>query len=91
MTRLDTPDPASTTAIDSSESVVSVAVALAKPSKPQTTREFERALRGLGFSQREAAGISLHGFNKATGDAAGAPNHAELSELAALIAKTHPF
>ena len=70
--------------------MASAEFAPAKSSKPQTTREFERALRGLGFSQREAAGIALHGF-KATSDTVGATTYAELSELAALLAKTHSF
>lgn len=86
MTRLDTPNAAPTTATTPCGPVVSAASPVAKSSKPQTTREFERALRGLGFSQREAAGIALHGF-KATGDAVDSNIQAELSELAALLAR----
>lgn len=57
-----------------------------KASKPTTIREFERALRTLGYSQREAAGIALHGF-KATDNTVESITSAELSELAALIAR----
>jgi len=34
----------------------------AAPSKPTTQRAFEAALRGLGFTRREAAHIGRHGF-----------------------------
>ncbi|MCA7084070.1 HK97 family phage prohead protease [Cupriavidus sp. DB3] len=34
-------------------------------SKPQTIRELERALRDMGFSQKEASGIALHGWRDA--------------------------
>lgn len=63
------------------------APAPAAKSKPQTIREFERSMRGLGYSQREAAAIASHGF-KAIGTADQAEDQAELSELAALIAKS---
>lgn len=53
----------------------------AAKSKPQTIREFERALRGLGYSQREAASIAKGGF-KALGNA----EQEALAELAELIA-----
>jgi hypothetical protein len=43
------------------------------PNKPKTIREFETALRGLGFSAREAKAIANRGF-KATRD--------DLNELA---------
>lgn len=33
---------------------------------PATVREFERALRGLGFTRKQAADIARHGFNPAT-------------------------
>ena len=33
---------------------------------PQTVREFERALRGLGFTRPQATHIARHGFNTAT-------------------------
>lgn len=59
----------------------------AAKSKPKTIREFERSMRGLGYSQREAAAIATHGF-KAIGAADQAEDEAEISELAALIAKT---
>lgn len=63
------------------------APAPAAKSKPQTIREFERSMRGLGYSQREAAAIATQGF-KAIGAADQAEDEAEISELAALIAKT---
>lgn len=52
-------------------------------SKPQTIREFERALRELGYSQRESACIAKGGFKALV------PNEPEedFSDLAALIAK----
>lgn len=43
------------------------------PHKPQTIREFETALRGLGYSSREAKAIANRGF-KAT--------RSELNDLA---------
>lgn len=52
-------------------------------SKPQTIREFERALRGLGFSQRESATIAKGGFKSIAAD----EPEDDLSTLAALIAK----
>lgn len=35
-------------------------------SKPQTIREFEAAMRGLGFSRAEAAAIATRGFKTAS-------------------------
>lgn len=37
-----------------------------KPTPPQTVREFERALRTLGFNRQQAASIARHGFGGAT-------------------------
>lgn len=51
------------------------------PSKPRTCREFERALRNLGFTQREAKTIASHGFK---GLALEDPKE-DVSELAALV------
>jgi hypothetical protein len=34
----------------------------AAPAKPATIREFEAALRGIGYSQREAKKIAASGF-----------------------------
>lgn len=34
----------------------------AKSQKPQTIREFERALQTIGFSQREARAVASGGF-----------------------------
>lgn len=50
--------------------------ASAAPGKPSTIREFERSLRGLGFSQREAKHIALHGFKPAHSE------HEDLNRLA---------
>ena len=46
----------------------SAVVAASHQAKPTTLREFERALRDMGFSKREATAIALHGF-KSVGDA----------------------
>jgi hypothetical protein len=51
------------------------------PSKPRTCREFERALKSLGYSGREAKTIASHGFK---GLAIEDPDE-DVSELAALI------
>lgn len=48
-------------------------------SRPQTIREFERALKGLGYSQRESCAIAQGGFKAIAGD--------PLAELAELLAK----
>lgn len=48
-------------------------------SKPTTIREFERALKALGFSQRESCAIAQGGFKAIAGDS--------LAELAELLAK----
>lgn len=50
-----------TTASDSTTEP-SVAVA-----RPQTIREFQRALRGLGFSERQAKAVASHGFKALPG------------------------
>ena len=63
------------------------APAPAAKSKPQTSRQFERSMRALGYSRHEAAAITNHGF-KALGTVEQAVDQAEISELAALIAKT---
>lgn len=39
-----------------------------RPKPPQTLRELERALRGLGYSQRQAAAIARKGFRPATAE-----------------------
>ncbi len=70
------PDPTGSAGVHTS--------AQAKSSKPQTIREFERAMREMGYSQREATAIANHGF-KAVNATASA--EAEMAELAALIAK----
>ena len=50
--------------------------------KPATIREFEHALKALGFSQRESASIARNGFKAASDDT---PDTDELAELAALL------
>ncbi len=55
-------------------------------SKPTTIREFERALRELGYSQRESASIAKSGFK-----AAGNADAEELQKLAELIAQNTSF
>lgn len=49
-------------------------------SKPRTSREFEHALRELGFSKTEARTIASHGF-KATAEAVPAEDMADLAAL----------
>ncbi len=65
----------------STEPTSSAVVAPAAKSKPQTIREFERALRELGYSQREAASIAKGGFKAISNDV---PKE-DLSELASLL------
>lgn len=50
-------------------------------SKPLTLREFERAMRDMGYSQREAKTIANHGFKGMSVD----DPVEDVSELAALI------
>jgi len=45
----------------------------AQATPPQTKREFERALRGLGFSRLQAEHIARQGFSGATAGAAPPP------------------
>jgi hypothetical protein len=54
----------------------------ASKEKPKTIREFEHALKALGFSQRESASIARSGFKAASNDT---PDTDELAELAALL------
>lgn len=58
-----------------------VAAPVAK-SKPQTIREFQRALHELGFSLRESKSIAEGGFKAIKPD----EPEEDLSDLAALIA-----
>lgn len=51
-------------------------------SPPRTAREFEQALRTLGFSKRQAREIASHGFKATAQDAESAE---DMSELAALL------
>jgi hypothetical protein len=52
------------------------------PQKPTTRREFELALRSLGFSKREAKAIAARGFHLETIEAE--PTE-DMTELAALL------
>lgn len=83
----DAPMTGTATAENTTAPTGPAAPAPAAKSKPQTVREFERSMRALGYSQREAAAIASHGF-KAIGTVEQAVDQAEISELAALIAKT---
>lgn len=49
-----------------------------KATPPQTVREFERALRELGFTRLQAASIARQGFSGAT---AAAPEPSEFEQL----------
>jgi len=53
--------------------------AAAPKSKPQTLRDFERALRGLGYSRSEASAIARGGFMAA--QAADGSDGKQLEEL----------
>lgn len=57
--------------------------------KPATAREFEQALRTLGFTRREANLVASHGFKAL---APGAEPEEDRSELAALLGqRSAPF
>jgi len=71
------------TGTPNAENTTASLVAAAPPVKPATIREFERALKSLGYSQRESTAIAKGGF-KAIGNAEPDP---DLSQLAAVIAK----
>ena len=77
----DTPMTGTTHANDTTALLVATVAPVAK-SKPTTIREFERALRDLGYSQRESASIAKNGFKAVSNVDA-----EELSELADLIAQ----
>lgn len=51
------------------------------PKPPQTLREFERALRTLGFSQRQAAHIARGGFKAIRPE----PDATDIDELRAAL------
>ena len=53
-----------------------------KPQPPQTKREFQHALRGLGFSQRQAAEITRKGFTGAADDGEPQPDDIEAIRVA---------
>ncbi len=71
------------TGTPNADNTAATLVVTTAPVKPQTIREFERALKSLGYSQRESTAIAKGGF-KALGIADPEP---DLSELAAVIAK----
>jgi hypothetical protein len=55
-----------------------------KATPPATVREFERALRGLGFTRQQAAHIARHGFAEAH-SAPAEPADTELLALRAAV------
>lgn len=58
------------------------------PGKPSTIREFERSLRTLGYSQREAKAIAMGGFRALRSDAGELSQIVEkLEELADIFRK----
>lgn len=65
------------------DKTIATLVAAATPVKPATIRELERALRGIGYSQRESTIICKSGF-AALGNAE--PDD-DLSALKAALAK----
>jgi hypothetical protein len=50
----------------------------ATPTPPATVREFERALRGLGFTRQQAQAIARHGFPGAEPTPPGTPDDPSL-------------
>lgn len=74
-----------TTPADTSEPEASGSAAHGKPS---TIREFERSMRTLGYSQREAKAIALGGFKALHGESEDINLLAEkLQELADIFRK----
>lgn len=75
---------AETTPTPGAESTASASAAAkatpATPTPPQTLRELERALRGQGYSQRQAAAIAREGFKAATGEPEPDPGLSELRD-----------
>lgn len=58
----------------------------AQATPPQSLREFERALRGLGFSRLQAEHIARKGFEGATATAAPAPEPEPDTDMQTLMA-----
>lgn len=85
MTGLGITTPATETPTDPTGSAGVHASAHAKSSKPQTIREFEQAMRELGYSKREAIAIGKHGFKAVNASASAEEDQAKMAELAALI------
>lgn len=67
------------------------AEAAAEPIRPATVREFERAMRGLGFTRREAEVIRCRGFDALAPDRApdDQADTKQLGELAAALRRRH--
>lgn len=53
---------------------------------PQTTREFERALRGLGYTRLQAQHIARQGFSGATANTPAAPEPEPEPNMQSLVA-----
>lgn len=53
---------------------------------PQTTREFERALRGLGYTRLQAQHIARQGFSGATANTPAAPEPEPEPDMQSLVA-----
>lgn len=58
----------------------------AQATPPQSLREFERALRGLGFTRLQAERIARKGFDGATATAAPAPEPEPAPDTQSLVA-----
>lgn len=86
MTGLGTTDSATEPTCDPAGSTPVAAPIVDKTSRPQNGREFEQALRGLGYSKREARGIAVHGF-KAVDKGFDELNIEMLSDVKSLLEK----
>lgn len=60
-----------------------------KVTPPTTVREFERALRGLGFTRKQAADIARRGFHGASEAAAPEPEP-DFEHLRAALLRRNP-
>lgn len=86
MTRPGISQPTPDRSTDPQGPAEGVAPEQAKSTKPSTMREFERALRSLGYSRREAEAIAERGFQAAIDGGDQDPNqHEDYDELAVLI------
>ena len=75
-------------AVDSTEcaSTKAADVEPDRPQPPRTLRAFERALRDLGWSQRQAAAIAREGFKGATAHETAAPEPEPDPDMTSLMA-----